>query len=199
MSGRQSLTTIINRLVKNLNEEDLIETEYISDGYHTFQDLYKQRVYLTAALFNTYPELAYKTRKHADGSSCFDGNWFLVVIKPPRIVFFMSDSFFWMLWCDVVFVSILPLPTDRFIKRIVTTAARADNQQQGHDDKYTDVPIVSKKVTHLRPLSLFVFEHRQSIPSPHRRGGHSRLHRSTSVSSAQRACASSQADRAIWW
>lgn len=83
MSGHQSLTTIVNRLVKNLNEENLIETEYISDGYHTFQDLYKQRVYLTAALFNTYPELAYKTRKHADGSPCFDGNWFLVVIETP--------------------------------------------------------------------------------------------------------------------
>lgn len=84
MPGHQSLTTIVNRLVRELDEEELIDTDHISDGYHTFQDLYKQRLYLTAALFNAYPELAYKTRKHVDGSPCFDGKWFLVVIETPE-------------------------------------------------------------------------------------------------------------------
>lgn len=58
--------------------------ENVSDGYHTFGDLYKQRLYLSAALFNTYPELAWKSRRHSDGSLCFDGGWFICGIQTPE-------------------------------------------------------------------------------------------------------------------
>lgn len=72
---------ILNELIMNLAEQGNLDTAAIADGYHTFNDLYEQRLYLTAALFNDHPALAYKTHRHADGSEPFGGGWFYVEIK----------------------------------------------------------------------------------------------------------------------
>lgn len=74
---------ILNELITNLAGQGNLDTSMIADGYHTFNDLYEQRLYLTAALFNNHPALAYKTRRHADGSEPFGGGWFYVEIKTP--------------------------------------------------------------------------------------------------------------------
>lgn len=63
-----------------MNEYDIGE---FSDGYHTFNDLYKQRLSLSAALFNAYKEKAWKSTRHADGKPCFDGEYFIVGIDTP--------------------------------------------------------------------------------------------------------------------
>jgi len=60
-----------------MSEKDISE---FSDGYHTFNDLYMQRRVLSATLFNSYKEWAWKSRKHSDGQSCFGGGWFIVGI-----------------------------------------------------------------------------------------------------------------------
>lgn len=55
----------------------------ISDGFHTFNSLYNQRLYLWAALVKAYKDKAWKTQKHNDGEPCFGGGWFLVGITTP--------------------------------------------------------------------------------------------------------------------
>lgn len=73
----------------------------ISDGYHTFDELYEFRKVYNAALFNEwanhvnneYPlHLEYihapkydvhKSWKHHDGELCFGGGWFIVVAMLP--------------------------------------------------------------------------------------------------------------------
>lgn len=55
-----------------------------SDGYHTFNSLYHQRLVLFAALVNTFPTLAWKSRKHFDGEAPFGGGWFIVGIDTPK-------------------------------------------------------------------------------------------------------------------
>lgn len=40
----------------------------ISDGYHTFDELYHHRAILFAVLCNTYKDKAWKSLKHHDGS-----------------------------------------------------------------------------------------------------------------------------------
>lgn len=66
---------------------DLIEPEPIgddtSDGYHTFGQLYYQRMMLWACIVNANPGIAWKTRLHEDGGFCFGGGWFLVAIDTP--------------------------------------------------------------------------------------------------------------------
>ncbi len=54
----------------------------VSDGYHTFNELYEFRKLYNAALFNELgsrdPYMAHKSYKHADGELCFGGGWFIV-------------------------------------------------------------------------------------------------------------------------
>lgn len=64
----------------------------VSDGYHTFNELYEFRMLYNAAFFN---DLAYlydeygvgprpiKSKLHSDGEPCFGGGWFVVVVTLP--------------------------------------------------------------------------------------------------------------------
>lgn len=49
----------------------------MSDGYHTFADLYEQRLILSAALAKNNPN-AWKSKRHKDGSVPFGGGWFIM-------------------------------------------------------------------------------------------------------------------------
>jgi len=60
----------------------------ISDGYHTFDELYEFRKVYNAALFNQWAAAGmydvHKSVRHADGEYCFgDENWFVVVAMLP--------------------------------------------------------------------------------------------------------------------
>ena len=62
--------------------------EKISDGYHTFEELYNYRMIYNALWFNElskiHPEyLIHKSWKHADGEDCFGGGWFIVMAELP--------------------------------------------------------------------------------------------------------------------
>lgn len=54
-----------------------VDVEKISDGYHTFADLYAQRLILSAALAKNNP-YAWKSKRHEDGSVPFGGGWFIL-------------------------------------------------------------------------------------------------------------------------
>ena len=56
----------------------------VSDGYHTFNGLYYQRMILFAALVKQNKERAWKSHKHEDGELCFGGGWFIVGIDTPE-------------------------------------------------------------------------------------------------------------------
>ena len=58
--------------------------EDISDGYHTFRDLYYQRMVLFATIVKQNKNLAWKSLRHEDGELCFDGDWFIVGIDTPE-------------------------------------------------------------------------------------------------------------------
>lgn len=87
-------------IIKGVNGElypckpDIFEKTYqagsvgdISDGYHSFNELYEYRMLYNAAFFN---ELAKseevkvcKSWKHSDGQDCFGGGWFIVMAELP--------------------------------------------------------------------------------------------------------------------
>lgn len=56
----------------------------LSDGYHTFNGLYEQRMILFAALVKAYKDRAWKSYRHEDGEWCFGGGWFIVGIDTPE-------------------------------------------------------------------------------------------------------------------
>lgn len=59
----------------------------VSDGYHTFDELYKYRLLYNAALFNEWGKTnkygVHKSWKHSDGEECFGGGWFIVMAELP--------------------------------------------------------------------------------------------------------------------
>lgn len=56
----------------------------LSDGYHTFNGLYYQRMVLFAVLAKQNKDKAWKSWKHEDGEFCFGGGWFIVGIDTPQ-------------------------------------------------------------------------------------------------------------------
>lgn len=64
----------------------MTDTGQISDGYHTFDELYEYRMLYNAHavkgwLFSGYDVV--KSWRHADGEECFGGGWFIVTAKLP--------------------------------------------------------------------------------------------------------------------
>ena len=67
----------INTLILNLPEKDMI-----SDGYHTFGELYFHRMVLSSIVFNTYKDKSWKSKLHSDGTM-YD-NYFIVGIDTEK-------------------------------------------------------------------------------------------------------------------
>ena len=59
----------------------------VSDGYHTFNELYDFRKAYNAVLFNEWAKSGtnnvHKSKRHYDGDECFGGGWFIVVAILP--------------------------------------------------------------------------------------------------------------------
>jgi hypothetical protein len=76
------ITPEINNLIKTLPS-----AKDISDGYHTFGELYEFRKMYNALLFNDWARnglhSVHKSFKHFDGEDCFGGGWFIVVADLP--------------------------------------------------------------------------------------------------------------------
>ena len=71
----------IKAICEVANVKDIGE---LSDGFHTFNSLYKQRMILFAALVKVYKDRAWKSYRHEDGEQCFGGRWFIVGIDTPE-------------------------------------------------------------------------------------------------------------------
>ena len=72
---------VINWIEEQKEPEDKGE---ISDGYHTFNELYYYRMLYNAAFFNMLPkEWVHKSLRHHTGEECFGGGWFIVIANLP--------------------------------------------------------------------------------------------------------------------
>lgn len=87
-------------VITNSDEPSVVEgTKYyetmseVSDGYHTFDELYHYRALYNAAFFNqlyanyqehdTLEGVPIKSWRHSDGELCFGGGWFIVMVNLP--------------------------------------------------------------------------------------------------------------------
>ena len=71
----------INSAIDLINNPSLLVTGDTSDGYHTFNELYHHRAVLFSVIVKAFPDQAWKSRKHHDGSM-YDG-MFIVGIETP--------------------------------------------------------------------------------------------------------------------
>lgn len=73
----------IEDALNNFIKESEVETNLISDGYHTFGELYEHRITLFIALINTLQkyhdnQVVWKSKKHSDGTAV--EGWFVAGI-----------------------------------------------------------------------------------------------------------------------
>lgn len=87
-----SLLEDAQKLIDQAKEKD-IHVGSISDGYHTFDELYNHREVLTAALFNRMP-FTWKARVHEDGTM-FDGMFVVGMATPNGMITYHYDNEFW--------------------------------------------------------------------------------------------------------
>lgn len=97
----------INDLIQDGSKRDRIDANDVSDGYHTFGQLYDCRLAYNVALFNEWANPntvrfhedptqfdntgttkgnqynVHKSLRHHDGELCFGGGWFIVVAILP--------------------------------------------------------------------------------------------------------------------
>ena len=71
----------INKMIAESKAEGVLDTNKISDTYHTFEELYHHRAVLFSVICKKYPNIAWKSLKHHDGTM-FDG-MFIVGLETP--------------------------------------------------------------------------------------------------------------------
>jgi hypothetical protein len=78
----------INYKNEVISLNDNKEVSEVSDGYHTFKELYTIRMLYNAALFNEWYlkglHQVHKSKRHYDGELCFNGEYFIVVAMLPQ-------------------------------------------------------------------------------------------------------------------
>lgn len=74
----------------------------LSDGFHTFRQLYYQRMMLFAAIVKQNKDRAWKSFRHEDGELCFGGGWFIVGIDTPEgsYTYHYEDNYFSLFDCE---------------------------------------------------------------------------------------------------
>lgn len=72
----------INKELVELRDNGVSRGE-VSDGYHTFDELYYHRMILFAIICNQNPAIAWKAKKHHDGTM-FDEDSFICGIETPE-------------------------------------------------------------------------------------------------------------------
>ena len=83
----------INNEIKEYKDRTKNSADDISDGYHTFGDLYKHRTYLLALAMIHLP-YAWKAKKHEDGTM-FDGMFVVGFPTPNGMVTYHCDNEYW--------------------------------------------------------------------------------------------------------
>lgn len=68
-------------LVLQFKKRSKLSMKPISDGHHSFSDLYDHRMKLSAIIFSLASKYAWKSHQHADGTM-FDGD-FIVGVSIP--------------------------------------------------------------------------------------------------------------------
>lgn len=84
-NGKPNEITLIEDMINTLIEQSKPDTNIISDGYHTFGELYEHRTtnYLALCRIINQNRTApvWKSKNHSDGELAFGGTWFLLGIN----------------------------------------------------------------------------------------------------------------------
>ena len=90
----------INSLIIENKLSGEISTKEISDGHHTFGELYRHRVALFCALCNLLPEISWKSKKHFDEENdpMFNDSFIAEINTPEGIATYHIKLKYWKIF-----------------------------------------------------------------------------------------------------
>ena len=90
----------LNNLIQIEKINGNISVKQISDGHHTFEDLYKNRLILFCVLCNSNPNISWKSKKHFDEENdpMFNGDFIAGINTPEGIATYHFKLEFWDLF-----------------------------------------------------------------------------------------------------
>ena len=91
------LIQAINTFIRELKNRD-ISRKNISDGYHTFDELYYHRMVLFSIICNQNKELAWKSKLHDDGTMFGDDNFIVGIETEEGQYTYHYDLKYWDLY-----------------------------------------------------------------------------------------------------
>lgn len=90
----------INNMIIENKQLRVISTKDISDGHHTFGELYKNRIILFCTLCNLLPNISWKSKKHNDEENdpMFFGDFIADMNTPDGISTYHIKLQYWDLF-----------------------------------------------------------------------------------------------------
>lgn len=89
-------TKALNHYILGAKERGDIDTKGISDGHHTFGDLYQQRAVLFCTICNLYPSISWKSRNHFDDDDpMYEGDFIAGIYTPMGQAAFHLKNKYW--------------------------------------------------------------------------------------------------------
>lgn len=90
----------INEMIQENKKLGIISSKDISDGHHTFGELYKNRIILFCTLCNLLPNISWKSKKHFDeeNDSMFFDSFIAGINTPEGIATYHIKLKYWDLF-----------------------------------------------------------------------------------------------------
>ncbi len=90
----------INNFIQQEKNNHSINVKDISDGHHTFGELYKNRLILFCTLCNCNPDISWKSKKHFNEETdpMFQGDFIAGINTPEGIATYHIKLEFWDLF-----------------------------------------------------------------------------------------------------
>ncbi len=90
----------LNLLIKTICDNNELSIKDVSDGHHTFRELYKQRLILFCTICNLFPELSFKSKMHFDEENdpMFNGCFIAGINTPLGVATYHFKLEYWDLF-----------------------------------------------------------------------------------------------------
>lgn len=100
MSNKNNSYEAINSVIVSMKDADILDTKKVSDKWHTFGELYMQRLYLFRIICTQNKEIAWKSKKHFDEKKdpMFNGDFVVGLNTPLGSAAYHFKMEFWNLF-----------------------------------------------------------------------------------------------------
>jgi hypothetical protein len=90
----------INAVISTMKDAKILDTKKVSDKWHTFGELYTQRLYLFSIICNQNQDIAWKSKKHFDEENdpMFNGDFIVGLYTPEGPASYHFKMEFWDLF-----------------------------------------------------------------------------------------------------